>query len=795
MKATKKILSLVLALMMVLSSVAALADGEATVTCNHSDSSKEQFVRTVAPTCTDEGYTEYYCDVIRDYYKVDVKAALDHHMVTDQVVQAGDCGKDQIEDLKCDRCNTYTEKNVTTKKATGKHSKPENLNVVKDESATCIADGVKIEEGVCPTCGLVVDFTSKTEEKKTHKWSVYFEFDAKTGACKGVKENLDAVAGEDPAGATGRVTAPADKNKAATCTEDGVAAVYCTLCKELHTEVIPATGHKLQPIDWPTDNSPEAQATRNEFASRGLESIWIENNEYVGKNPTCTENGYYLLQCVNMNCPGGEDSTRKVTVPADGHHYDGYVEYKQNGKIVLNPLPCLPYTVITHCSRYNPDEPYNPDNCQLTITSEQPATEKHNYSRRAYHDKPATCTEEGVDMYQCACGAYTEKVVPKKAHNENAVITTIPTCTVDGVKTYTCKDCGAVRTETLAKFNHPKDNRVTSYPVAVQCGVKDGVKVVTCTKCNTEISREVVDAKTSHTVDPKAPTTKVKQVQTCKQDGIYVGFCTVCRQPNMTMVVEKKEHEFKTEAEINDMINVATGATGENVYYKVLQKQGCFTDMKVVPICYNKDENGKYCGAEAEKSFVPAGKAAFGSHYRVNENVVKEATCTEPGLRKFNCNRVDCEYHDKALEEEIPAIGHTWVIVRKDDKGNTELKCTVCGETKTIEESEPNYTLDVSAVVKNGTTSGTGKVKKVAGLAVNGELYVRISWSYTLSDGSTMLYVAVKPLDEIGDDECVFDTTSPSKPYGAKLDDVTFHLVNNADADRAAFTALAKAYK
>ena len=71
--------------------------------------------------------------------------------------------------------------------------------------------------------------------------------------------------------------------------------------------------------------------------------------------------------------------------------------------------------------------------------------------------KPATCTEEGEEVYKCSiCGHIAEtRTIPALGHDyDDGVVTTAPTCTETGVKTYTCAVCGHSYTEVMPALGH-----------------------------------------------------------------------------------------------------------------------------------------------------------------------------------------------------------------------------------------------------------------------------------------------------------------------------------------------------
>ena len=78
----------------------------------------------------------------------------------------------------------------------------------------------------------------------------------------------------------------------------------------------------------------------------------------------------------------------------------------------------------------------------------------HSYDDGVVTTEP-TCTEKGVKTFTCSCGdSYTEEV-PALGHDYDAgKVTTEPTCTEKGVKTFTCKRCNDTKTEEIPALGH-----------------------------------------------------------------------------------------------------------------------------------------------------------------------------------------------------------------------------------------------------------------------------------------------------------------------------------------------------
>lgn len=130
------------------------------------------------------------------------------------------------------------------------------------------------------------------------------------------------------------------------------------------------------------------------------------------------------------------------------------------------------YTGDTYCS-----------DCKVKIrTGSVIAAKGHSYTSTV--TKEATTNEEGVRTYTCKnCGhSYTESIpkLPeeKHTHSYKETVTKQPTCTENGTKTYTCS-CGDSYTESIPAIGHNYVSRVTKEPTKSQ----EGVMTYTCKNC------------------------------------------------------------------------------------------------------------------------------------------------------------------------------------------------------------------------------------------------------------------------------------------------------------------------
>ena len=163
---------------------------------------------------------------------------------------------------------------------------------------------------------------------------------------------------------------------------------------------------------------------------------------------------------------------------------------------------------------------YKPNNATLHYNSTGPHT--HDYEDVI---TAPTCTEQGYTTYTCECGdSYVADYVNATGHTEETIPALAPTCTetgfTDGVK---CSVCGETLTEKkeLPANGHSPANAVEENYVAPTC-TENGSKdvVVYCSVCEEEISRDtVVINATGHSY------TTVTTTPTCTEGGFTTYTC------------------------------------------------------------------------------------------------------------------------------------------------------------------------------------------------------------------------------------------------------------------------------
>lgn len=165
------------------------------------------------------------------------------------------------------------------------------------------------------------------------------------------------------------------------------------------------------------------------------------------------------------------------------------------------------------------------DNCgEVVSTKEIPATGAHTWDNGTVTTEP-TETTPGVRTFTCAvCHATRTETIPATgAHDYQFTRNVAPTCTADGYDLYTCSGCGATeKRNSKPALGHKWDSgTVTTEPTATT----PGVRTYTCTVCG-EVKTEVIPATGAHT--HKWDAGKVTTEPTATTPGVRTYTCTIC---------------------------------------------------------------------------------------------------------------------------------------------------------------------------------------------------------------------------------------------------------------------------
>ena len=164
-------------------------------------------------------------------------------------------------------------------------------------------------------------------------------------------------------------------------------------------------------------------------------------------------------------------------------------------------------------------------NCgDVVSTKEIPATGAHTWDNGTVTTEP-TETTPGVRTFTCAvCRATRTETIPATgAHDYQFTKNVAPTCTADGYDLYTCSGCGATeKRNSKPALGHKWDSgKVTTEPTETA----PGVRTYTCTVCG-QTRTETIPATGAHT--HKWDAGKVTTEPTATTPGVRTYTCTVC---------------------------------------------------------------------------------------------------------------------------------------------------------------------------------------------------------------------------------------------------------------------------
>ena len=257
-------------------------------------------------------------------------------------------------------------------------------------------------------------------------------------------------------GATDRVVLPATGHKLvtsghdATCTQSGYVRYMCSQCGYWYEKKTPALGHSWG--DWEVDREATSRTdgvkhhTCTRCGETEVYAIPSANHKHTMEEhvvaPTCTEQGYTELRCVNSaGLPCGKTYVIQGSEkPALGHTYGG------NSGITTIIEPTCTTTGLKeyHCTR-----------CGDTYT-EILSQLGHDYELQADKSSRPDCTQPGTEYYVCGrCKDVKLVRLPALGHDwSDWIVDQQETDQADGLKHRICKTCGERQDAVIPKLEH-----------------------------------------------------------------------------------------------------------------------------------------------------------------------------------------------------------------------------------------------------------------------------------------------------------------------------------------------------
>ena len=249
---------------------------------------------------------------------------------------------------------------------------------------------------------------------------------------------------------------------------------------------------------------------------------------------TCEEDGNITHTATGTYNDQKITDVQKETIPAKGH-VKGEVKIENATESTCEKGGS--YDEVVYCTVCNKE---------LSRTTVKTEALGHKWNDGKITTQP-TCTEEGVKTFQCmVCGKTKTEAVAALGHNwnEDFTVDKEATCEETGLKSIHCKRCDERKEiTTIPAKGHIKgevkiENATES--ICEKGGSYD--EVVYCTVCNKELSRTTVKTEAKGHVKGEVKIENATE-STCEKGGSYdeVVYCTVCNK-------ELSRTKVKTEA-------------------------------------------------------------------------------------------------------------------------------------------------------------------------------------------------------------------------------------------------------
>lgn len=446
--------------------------------------------------------------------------------------------------------------------------------------------------------------------------------------------------------------------KEATCKEEGIRTFICDSCDFSYTEVITKLPHTLKFVVEEDEHYQKCE--KCDYVSSKEKHNYATLISKI--TATCLVEGKEVYQCV---C----EKTKEISLGIGNHTYNSYN-----------------YDANTHWQVC--------ETCKESHTNQV----KHTFTEQIV--KKVTCEVDGKKKFTCICGYSYEETITSTGHDldySNIVSRTQSghyynckncnqkvavahnyeevdceynrpsTCYQDGHQDYKCFVCDFVTHRNLGKNNDHNFTSRWTYNGTHHwhnCLNGDG-------KC------EEKDEYGEHSF------TNVRQEPTCVEDGRINTVCVVCGYLQKYEIIKASGHEYKEEILKNatclevGQVKKTCNVCGDEVIEDIPLTKHTWNEYAYDVT--NHWHKCSICGVEQESKV----------NHTLKEEVIKAATCTNPGESKFTCSvcgysitketTKNHAYHfdDNATDATCIEVSH-W----------TET-CEYCGDT--IEVSGKEY--------------------------------------------------------------------------------------------------------
>lgn len=661
------------------------------------DAHKLSVYKTVESTCTTQGYTLYKCDNCEYTRKDDLKPLAPHKIATNETVSATCTGDGYIKSV----CECGAIVSIEAIPATG-----HTYETKTAEGDGCLTSGYTYEE--CAVCGNIRNITVSEAANHEYEQRITPATCTEGGTVEIYCKNCDKAVKTITTEALGHNFGGAPTTVNPTCEHEGSVTYSCqrTGCDETLTHKLDKIPHNYQSkgtFPATCKNSgyelfvcADCKAEYKNITTKATGHHYGDDPENANVAATCFEDGHVYKKC--KDC----DAAYDYVVPATGEHvYDSGT--------VVTPASCLDsevteyrcttdgctaaYREVTASAKghdytdwtYSHSTATGVCKCGATVTVENVDKEAgHNwvYNRIT---KAATCKEQGYIEFVCGDGKTCSATLTKAygpiadAHVwDGGEITAEPDCETDGVKTYTCAECGETKTETVAKLGH--EYTVFVEKVEATC-VSDGHITYKCSRCDSEKTQVIAKNESNHSY--KAVTTD----PTCLEDGYTTMICELCGHEG-----EKTVNAGSALGHDEEVITVAP--TCKEAGSRITQCKRCHTVLKtegIAPVDHTWNDGvittEPKCETDGVKTYTCAkcGETKTETVARLNHDysVLVESvdsSCVADGHNTYKCSRCDSAKTELiAKDPDKHTLESVTVAPTCLEDGYTVDRCKLCG--------------------------------------------------------------------------------------------------------------------
>ncbi|MBR4881892.1 MAG: InlB B-repeat-containing protein, partial [Clostridia bacterium] len=322
-----------------------------------------------------------------------------------------------------------------------------------------------------------------------------------------------------------------------------------------------------------------------------------------------------------------------------------------------------------------------------------------------------TCTTQGVRNYKCACGSAYNEAIPALGHN-TTTYTTPATCTTEGQNVTSCTRCGAAVTTKIPALGHDYKTTTTS----ATC-TKEGTSVQTCSRCgdSTTTTTPALGHDYTTTTTEATCTEGGKTVKTCKRcsnsfttttEALGHDYKTTTTYPTCT----EEGKTVKSCSRCGDSTTTTTPALGHTFGGYVYNNDA---------VCGKDGTKTRTCISCQFKETVTAEGTATGEHLFYDYVSNNDATCTEDGTMTASCE-YGCGETD-TIKDAGTAKGHSfgdWTVTTEPTATSVGVEtraCSACDATETREIPMLDSDSPVVAGVNNYTVTlnGISDIKEI----------------------------------------------------------------------------------